>query len=74
MSWWITVDFVLSNDVSDKNGGNIMEWLTIIPMVLIFYVVIQVAIDRSVNTTLLKENHKVLVEIRELLKQQNKNL
>jgi len=51
-----------------------MEWLTIIPMVLIFYVVIQVAIDRSVNTTLLKENLKVLVEIRELLKKQNKNL
>ena len=51
-----------------------MEWLTMIPTVWISYVIIQVAIDRSVNTKLLKENHKVLVEIRELLKQQNKNL
>lgn len=51
-----------------------MEWLIIIPIVLTSYVIIQIAIDRSVNTKLLKENHKVLIEIRELLKQQNKNL
>lgn len=51
-----------------------MEWLLIILIVLISYVVIQVAIDRSINTKLLKENYKILVEIRDLLKAQSKNL
>lgn len=34
----------------------------------IIYSIIQTAIDKSLNTKLLKENHKVLIEIRELLK------
>jgi hypothetical protein len=51
-----------------------MEWLLIISIVLISYIVIQVAIDRSINTKILKENYKVLVEIRDLLKEQNKSL
>lgn len=37
-----------------------------------FYIVIQTAIDRSINTEILKENNKILVEIRDLLKDQNK--
>lgn len=45
----------------------------VIVIVLIAYVTVQLAIDRSINTKLLKENHKVLVEIREVLKAQNKN-
>lgn len=45
-----------------------MEWLFIILIASISYLIIQVAIDRSLNTKLLKENLKVLVEIRELLK------
>lgn len=40
----------------------------------IIYAVIQTAIDNSVNTKLLKENHKVLVEIRELLEMKNKDV
>lgn len=36
------------------------------------YILIQTAIDRSINTKLLKENYKTLVEIRDLLKNQNK--
>ena len=51
-----------------------MEWLRIILTVLIYYVVIQVVIDKSLNTKFLKENYKILVEITELLKNQNKNL
>jgi len=45
-----------------------------IAIVLIFYIVIQVAIDKSLNTQLLKENNKILAEIKELLKNQNKNI
>lgn len=51
-----------------------MELLYIISILLISYVVIQLAIDRSINTKLLKENYKVLVEIRQLLKDKNENL
>jgi len=51
-----------------------MELIGIILIILISYIVIQVAIDRSINTKLLKENLKVLVEIRDLIKKQNKNL
>ena len=51
-----------------------MEWLLIILIVLISYAVIQVAIDRSINTKILKENHKILVEIRNILKEKSKNL
>jgi len=58
----------------DMKGEKYMEWLLIILTVLISYVVIQVAIDKSLNTKFLKENYKVLVEIKELLKNQNKNL
>ncbi|ACD53799.1 hypothetical protein [Clostridium botulinum] len=38
------------------------------------YVIIKLTIDRSINTKILKENLKVLIEIRELLKKQDKNL
>lgn len=51
-----------------------MEFIPIILIVLFSYVIIQAAIDRSVNTKLLKENLKVLVEIRDLLKKQDKNM
>ena len=51
-----------------------MELIGIILIILISYIVIQVAIDRSINTKLLKENLNVLVEIRNLLKEQNKDL
>lgn len=34
----------------------------------ILYVIIQSAIDRSINTAVLKENNKLLNEIKELLK------
>lgn len=51
-----------------------MEWMGIILIILISYIVIQVAIDRSINTKLLKENLNVLAEIRDLIKKQNKNL
>ena len=50
-----------------------MEWIIVI-LIIVSYIVIQVAIDRSINTKLLKENLNVLVEIRDLLKEQNKNL
>ena len=50
-----------------------MEWLFIILTILISYVIIQLAIDRSLSAKLLKENLKVLIEIRELLEKQNKN-
>ena len=36
--------------------------------------IIQLAIDMSINTKILKENLKVLVEIKELLKNEDKNL
>lgn len=51
-----------------------MDFITIIIIVLLFYVIIQLAIDRSINTKILKENLKVLVEIRQLLKKQDKDL
>ncbi|WP_265858770.1 hypothetical protein [Clostridium botulinum] len=38
------------------------------------YVIIKLTIDPSINTKILKENLKVLIEIRELLKKQDKNL
>lgn len=50
-----------------------MEFILIIIIVLFSYIIIQLAIDRSTNTKILKENLKVLVEIRELLKKQDKN-
>ncbi|MBY6837217.1 MULTISPECIES: hypothetical protein [Clostridium] len=51
-----------------------MDFITIIIIVLLSYVIIQLAIDRSINTKILKENLKVLIEIRELLKKQDKDL
>ena len=51
-----------------------MELLLLISILLFSYVVIQLAIDRSINTKLLKENYKVLVEIRQLLKDKNENI
>lgn len=50
-----------------------MEFILIIIIVLFSYIIIQLAIDRSTNTKILKENLKILVEIRELLKKQDKN-
>ncbi len=55
-------------------GGDIMGFIFIIIIVLLSYVIIQLAIDRSINTKILKENLKVLIEIRELLKKQDKGL
>lgn len=55
-------------------GIKYMEIAFIIIGILILYIVIQVAIDHSINTKLMRENYKVLVEIRELLKKQNKDL
>ncbi|MBZ9691903.1 hypothetical protein [Clostridium sp. M14] len=51
-----------------------MGFIYIIIIVLLSYVIIQLAIDRSINTKILKENLKVLIEIRELLKKQDKGL
>ena len=51
-----------------------MEWIIVILLIIVSYIVIQVSIDRSINTKLLKENLNVLVEIRNLLKEQNKDL
>lgn len=51
-----------------------MEWVLIVLSVLISYVVIQVAIDKSINTKLQKENLKILIEIKNLLKNQSRNL
>ncbi|ACD22691.1 hypothetical protein CLL_A2153 [Clostridium botulinum B str. Eklund 17B (NRP)] len=51
-----------------------MGFIFIIIIVLLSYVIIQLAIDRSINTKILKENLKVLIEIRELLKKQDKGL
>lgn len=49
-----------------------MEILIIILGLFALYILIQIAIDRSINTTLLKENNKILREIRDLLKDINK--
>ncbi|WP_252249236.1 hypothetical protein [Clostridium sp. VAP23] len=43
-------------------------------IIILSYVIIQLAIDRSINTKILKENLKVLIEIRELLKKRDKDL
>jgi len=51
-----------------------MEWIIVILLIIVSYIVIQVAIDKSINSKLLKENLNVLVEIRNLLKEQNKDL
>lgn len=51
-----------------------MDFITTIIIVLLSYVIIQLAIDQSINTKILKENLKVLVEIRELLKKQDRDL
>lgn len=47
--------------------------LIVLIIILLFcsYIIIQVAIDKSINTKLLKENNKILVEIRDLLKEQS---
>lgn len=50
-----------------------MEIIYMIMIAVFFYFVIQFAIDRSINTKILKENLEVLVEIRDLLKKQDKN-
>lgn len=51
-----------------------MDILIIILVLGILYVIIQLAIDRSINTAMLKENNKQLKEIKELLKEiSNKN-
>lgn len=52
-----------------------MEWLILlaIAIVVILYIVIQIAIDKSLNTELLKENNKILLEIKELLENRNGN-
>ncbi|WP_297426556.1 hypothetical protein [Clostridium sp.] len=50
-----------------------MEFILIIILALFSYIIIQLAIDRSTNTKILKENLKVLAEIRELLKKQDKD-
>lgn len=46
-----------------------MDILIIILGLGILYVIIQLAIDRSINTAMLKENNKQLNEIKELLKE-----
>lgn len=43
----------------------------IIILLICSYIIIQMAIDKSMNTKLLKENTKILAEIRDLLKEQN---
>jgi len=55
-----------------------MRWkdvniLILLIILLLFgsYIIIQMAIDKSINTKLLKENNKLLVEIRNLLKEQS---
>lgn len=47
--------------------------LLVLIIILLFcsYIIIQTAIDKSINTKLLKENTKILAEIRDLLKEQN---
>ena len=51
-----------------------MDILIIILVLGILYVIIQLAIERSINTAMLKENNKQLKEIKELLKEiSNKN-
>jgi hypothetical protein len=45
-----------------------MELLFILIGLGILYVIIQAAIDYSINTKIQKENYKILVEIREILK------
>jgi multisubunit Na+/H+ antiporter MnhB subunit len=54
-------------------GGVIMEIILGIISLFVFYAIIQTAIDRSINTKILKENYKILAEIRDILKNQDKN-
>jgi hypothetical protein len=50
-------------------GRGYMGWFFLaIPIAIILYIVIQVAIEKSLITELLKENNKILLEIKELLK------
>lgn len=46
-----------------------MNILIVILGVGILYMIIQLAIDRSINTALLKENNKILNDIKSLLKE-----
>lgn len=48
-------------------------FILILIIILLFcsYCIIQTAIDKSINTKLLKENNKILTEIRDLLKEQS---
>lgn len=50
-----------------------MSILLVLIIILLFcsYIIIQTAIDKFINTKLLKENTKILAEIRDLLKNQN---
>lgn len=50
-----------------------MIFAYIIVGLIVLYIIIQIAIDNSLTTKLLKENYKVLIEIRELLKKNNNN-
>lgn len=50
-----------------------MEIFLCIILFVLLYIIITEAINRSLTTTLLKENLKVLTEIRELLKNKNLN-
>lgn len=45
-----------------------MEILIFIIGIFILYVVIQLAIDKSVTNKIMRENNKLLIEIRDLLK------
>lgn len=45
-----------------------MNILLLILGLFILYVVIQMAIDHSLNTTLLRENNRLLIQIRDFLK------
>ena len=46
-----------------------MNIFIVILGVWILYMIIQLAIDRSINTALLKENNKILNDIKSLLKE-----
>jgi hypothetical protein len=56
-----------------RRRGNMDWWFLAIPIALILYIVVQVAIEKSKLTELLKENNKILLEIKDLLKNQNEN-
>lgn len=46
-----------------------MQIIILIISIFILYVVIQVAIDRSITNKIMRENNKLLIEIRDLLKE-----